>query len=420
MVIFKNCTATSLLLFATLGCLGNPQLYSVPEKAWPESFGNHRAVVQVEADTEAVQIEIPWRRHDPHPQNRMLLLVSAETGDTIRNLYRIRVDNEWCKIIAGPVTAGAFHLYYLPFEVQEGYGFYNKDYLPAEAEATSDPYWLHQLDREAAPKAILRGLQARTHFDSFFPMEVIPFETEKSAFLKNYPEPFLLFTEDRLNPIRMLDEIPLKWIQDPMLNHFEGNARVNEYYPFQVGLYAVTTELRNIEVEFSPLEGPEGALIPADLLTCFNTEGVDTYGVPFQKKIDVNRGAVQPLWIGIDIPGDVTPGIYKGKIEIGPAGHKKQEVIVVLRIDPGVLSDRGDSEPWRHSRLRWLNSDVGIDHSPVAPYKPINHSDPLVFELTGKKVTAAETGFPHSIRIGQTEVLERPIAFTNSRSRVTE
>jgi hypothetical protein len=408
---FKPYALLVFSFFISLDCMGQAPIYAAPDQPWPESFGNHRAVVQVEAKAEAVRIEIPWRRHDPNPQFRMLLLVSDETGDTVLNLSRIRVDNEWCEIIAGPVKAGVYYLYYLPFEVQEGYGFYNRDYLPAEAEAVPDTSWLESLNRDATPNTILQELQARTPFDSFFPMEVIPFKSEKNAFLRDVTDPFLLFTEDRRFPIRMLDEVPLKWIQDPHLNHFDGEALVNEFYTFQVGLYAVSLDLKNIEVEFFPLEGPEDAFISADRLTCFNTEGVDTYGKPFQKEVDVKMGAVQPLWIGIDIPRDVAPGSYKGKIGIGPTGHKKHEVSVELKIDPELLSDRGDSEAWRHSRLRWLNSTLGIDPAPVAPYGPIGHSDPKVYNLTGKQIIAAESGFPQSIRIGHTEVLERPIAF---------
>ena len=35
------------------------------------------------------------------------------------------------------------------------------------------------------------------------------------------------------------------------------------------------------------------------------------------------------------------------------------------------LKDRGDGELWRHSRLRWLNSTIGIDDEPTAGYPPL-------------------------------------------------
>ena len=33
--------------------------YEVPETPWPESFGNHRAVLSIDDPAEAVRIEIP-------------------------------------------------------------------------------------------------------------------------------------------------------------------------------------------------------------------------------------------------------------------------------------------------------------------------------------------------------------------------
>jgi len=409
MPILKSVLAALFLLIVGLSVSGQEPGYSVPEESWPESFGNHRAVIFIESDADAVHIAIPWRRHDPNPQDHLLLLVSQQSGDTIRNIHRIRVDREWCELLAGPVKKGIHHLYYLPFEVQEGHGFYNRDYLKQEPEA--EKYWLDQFEHLNPPEATLMGLEARTSFDSFFPMEVIPFESEKKAFLKQHPEPYLLFTEDRLHPIRMWDEIPLRWIQEPKLNHFEGDAAINEYYFFQVGFYAVDSDMKDLEIEYPKLEGPEGASIAAGSFTCINMEGVDTYGRPFQKELEVRQGKVQALWIGIDIPGDAVPGTYKGILRLGPREMYKQELSIKLRIGPEYLADRGDGEAWRFSRLRWLNSQAGLDSLPTAPYTPIIQKDDSVFALSGKKVIINARGFPGSIKIGETEVLDRPIAF---------
>jgi hypothetical protein len=109
-----------LILFLASGCTRDSQIYTIADEPWTESFGNHRAVLHIEGDAETVQIVIPWRRHDRDPQDRMLLLVSAGSNDTVPNIHRIRVDKESCEIFAGPVKAGTYYLYYLPFQVQEG------------------------------------------------------------------------------------------------------------------------------------------------------------------------------------------------------------------------------------------------------------------------------------------------------------
>ena len=66
------------------------------------------------------------------------------------------------------------------------------------------------------------------------------------------------------------------------------------------------------------------------------------------------------------------------------------------------------SELWRQSRLRWLDSTVGIDDQVTAPYTPLSVSGRTVSCL-GREVRVAPTGFPASIRSGNNEVLESPI-----------
>lgn len=44
--------------------------YSVPEGSWEESFGNHRALIQVDQPEDAVHIKFLWRRHDLSPEKR--------------------------------------------------------------------------------------------------------------------------------------------------------------------------------------------------------------------------------------------------------------------------------------------------------------------------------------------------------------
>jgi hypothetical protein len=118
----------------------------------------------------------------------------------------------------------------------------------------------------------------------------------------------------------------------------------NEYFAFQIGLFAVEKDIENIRIEFSALEGRRGT-IPADALTCFNTGGVDPYGKPFSKRVDTGRGKVQPLWFGVDVPQDIKPGIYKGSVKISPENAEEQSVRINLKIERKVMADRGDSEP---------------------------------------------------------------------------
>ena len=81
-----------------------------------------------------------------------------------------------------------------------------------------------------------------------------------------------------------------------------------------------------------------------------------------------------------------------------------------------MLADKGDSETWRHSRLRWLNSTIALDNEPVAPYKEIN-LEGNVIEATGRKVTVGPDGMVSDISINGKEILDLPQMITVSTGK---
>ena len=163
----------------------NPS-YSVPEILWPESFGNHRAVLEISRATQVATLDILWRRHDQDPQKKRFIIVEASTGDTIENILRYSVTNERCRLAFGPVKkAGTYYFYYLPYEVQEDWGFYGKDYLKPEKSPSGKWVNLNKAGDMTKLKSFtlakLTGFQSRTAFDSFYPMEIIPLSSEKKS-----------------------------------------------------------------------------------------------------------------------------------------------------------------------------------------------------------------------------------------------
>jgi hypothetical protein len=403
-----------ILLLFSVGCSPEKnKLYSVSDTLWNEALGNHRAILQIDRPDEAVALDLYWRRHDKSPQDRRFLIIEAATGDTVANISRLEINNEHCKLIFGPVKkAGKYYFYYLPYLPQKQYGFYSQGYYPKEN--APDSLWVAKDDRvskfEALPRAKLLGFEARTAFDSFYPMEVIALKTEKDSLSKIHPEYFLIFPEDRSLPIRMLDDIPQKWVESGPLDQFNGEALKNEYYVFQLGIFAARKELKNLKIEFSALKNADHE-IPAGKITCFNTGGIGPLGDPFVKRVDVAKGHVQPLWIGLDIPENITAGNYTGTATVWAANAEKQIVQVHLKIKSEVLTDRGDSEPWRHSRLRWLNSTLGIDDEPTNPYEAIKTLSSNRYDLTGKKVVVSNSEMPDTLNINGTEILSRPLSF---------
>ncbi len=360
--------------------------YGVASQPWDEGLGNHRAVVRVEQPADAVLVKIPWRRRDRDPDRKQIILVDSATSQRVTNVARLRLDRFEGVLAFRPQTApGDYFVYYLPFTPQPGWGNYNHDYLPPQDTAAPD--WKARLprDTETLPRAAVVRLEARTEFDSFFPMEVVATPEEAQALLQPsaaftlqhpgasrvlqpegrapIPPPYLLFPEDRRFPIRMTDELPLRWVKSGPGNEFRGEAQRNEFYVFQIGVWAARTNLAGLDVEF------KGDI--ARWLNCFNTGGTNWDGKPFHKRINVPQGKVQPLWIGVDVPPDAAPGEHRATVTIRPTNAPPATVNLSLKVRPATLADRGDGEPWRLARLRWLNSTLGADDSVVRPYEMI-------------------------------------------------
>lgn len=410
----KHVLLSALLLFS-IGTVINAQkkqsyVYEVPSTPWEESFGNHRAVLQINNPAEIIALNFEWRRPDRNVDKSRLLIVNANTGDTISNIRRLKVNNEQCNIQFGPITTkGTYYFYYLPYKVQHGYGFCNGNYLKPENEP--EAVWLRKAQSaKKVPQAKITQVESRTDFDSFYPMEVAATTAEKENYLKKNPASLYLFPEDRKYPIRMLGNIPLKWLADKQGREFSGEAAPNEYYTFQIGVWAGKKDVRQLSYKASSFQNGADE-IPASAITCFNVEGIDPYGKAFTKEVGVQIGNVQPLWFGVDIPATQKSGLYKGSITVSDGKGNQSVVPVNIRIAGTPIADRGDSELWKYSRLRWLNSTLGIADTPTIPYTPMTVDNNRIGCL-GRTVTInTQTGLPSQITSWNTDILAAPIRF---------
>ncbi|HET7042361.1 MAG TPA: glycoside hydrolase domain-containing protein, partial [Gemmatimonadales bacterium] len=71
-------------------------------------------------------------------------------------------------------------------------------------------------------------------------------------------------------------------------------------------------------------------------------------------------------------------------------------VPVSFTVRDSTITDHGDDEPWRLSRLRWLNSTLALDSTVVPPYTPVTVRG-LHLEILGRGVDLAAGGFPAQI-----------------------
>ena len=386
--------------------------YTTSPTQWAESFGNHRAVLQIDKPANVVSLDFEWRRHDANVDERQFIIIDAASGDTIPNIYRHAVDNEMCRISFGPVKkAGQYYFYYLPYKVQPGGGFYYHNYLPKES-APAESWNTERKKLAVTPKAQVIEVQSRSSFDSFFPMEVTALQSEVDAYRKanSRDDSFYLFAEDRNNPVRMRQYLPASWMIQPQGAKFSGKAAPNEYYAFQVAVWSPLRSIEGIRYTISDLRSAS-ATIPASAVTCFNIEGVDPNGKAFTKTVSVPAAKVQPLWFGVDIPASAQAGNYKATLTIAANDGSSHSLPIEIAISGQPIADRGDSQPWRHSRLRWLNSTLGLEDTPTSQYSDINFAGNR-FQCLGRTITLNKDSYlPEKIDSWTNSVLERPIAF---------
>jgi hypothetical protein len=405
----------SVLLLFSAGCLSAVQLSSEEVRYgtanWDaERFGNHRVAIRVDDKAAAVWVHIPWRRRDLEPEKKNVIFIDATTETRIRNVCPVTVSREYGDFIFEPTMApGDIYIYYLPNEITGRSNYPTVTY--PNFELTAEPEWLedHGLSPFAAPAKGMSGfprarvleIQASDEFNSFFPMEVIATVGETDDLLAQYPAaPYLLFPEDRRNSIRMADDLPYRWVKSGPKNTIEAEALRGEFFVFQIGLWACRSAIEDVDVLFndlnpartSPSPGRKPA-VASSAMHSFNTRGINWDGKDFKKICAVPQGRIQPLWCGFQVPKDISAGEYRGEITIVPRGLPQSRVKLVLQVREEVLEDAGDSELWRLSRLRWLDSRIAFDDEIIPPYTPLVVRENTVSCL-GRTMAIGQDGFP--------------------------
>ncbi len=409
----------------------------------PESgLGNHRVVVRVEAPPAPVPakptkaskrlgkktgpdrppaalVRIAWRRRDAEPEKKNVIVVDASTGGRVAKVLPVRIDREEADFVFEPPTVpGDYYFYYLPYKSEGRKNYPSVKYDPPDwspdpglAERAAG---LRSSDAGAAAKAAANLLRAEVvafesadEFSAFTPMERIATPAERNALLATHPgAAYLVFPEDRAHSIRMIDDIPHRWAAAGPGGTVAGEAARGEYFAFQIGVWAAREPIADLEVRFSDLvqdtarieDGAPAArtLIEASALGCLNKGGVDWDGSAIRKTVAVEESKVQPLWCGVRVPRDARPGVFNGTVTVAPAGMPATVLAVELRVTGELLEDAGDGDPFRMSRLRWLDSRLAQDDGIVPPYTPIT-VDGLKIGCLGRSLTIGADGFPARI-----------------------
>ena len=397
---------------------------------WTENgHGNHRAVVMVDEQADCVISNIEWRRYDKNPEEKGVI-VQNEQGETV-NSKVISIGKIMGEVAFEAKTPGKYYIYYMPYTPSSAYSIDKTEYYPNICNADKD--WLHRNNLNNIgnivdfPKAKVLKIESRSEnypggnylitwnadydrdaFYSMYPMLITVSDEELKTFNNIYKnEDFLLFCEDRTNPIKMLHEIPYKWYKCGENKFFKGAARPNEIYVFQIGVYALK-EMKNLKLTVSDFKCGDYVIKSSDV-HCINLGGNDYLGNHFDNTVDVLAGDVEPLWFYVQMPKDVK-GSFIGEIGVSATGINEKKAKININVHGDVLEDGGVSESWRMSRISWLDSKIAIDDTVPLPYKPVKVIGNKVSVL-GREVAFSEIGFPKTIKSNNICVIDKEFDF---------
>ncbi len=366
-----------------------------------DSLGNHRAVISVLQDGTFAAVTVEWRRRDD-PSGKQIFVVDAKTDKLIPNVKVENVARKKGTILFEPVSgAGIYYVYYMPFHVKPQSNYPNAIDLSLKTTASAE--WLNSLSGATPVEAKVNYIESINKLNSFYPMEVIATENEVQQLVSaNNSKPYLVFPEDRMHPIKMKTDLPQRWILNGLHNTFTDTAAKGEHFAWQLGIYAFAGELQNVHLKFGALKNDAGDIIPSALFSCLNTDGVNWDNTILKKTVNVNNGEVQALWCLLNVPLNTPPGTYYGAVTVCADGKPDVPVKIILVVSNQVLTDGGINEPWKQTRLTWLNSDLGQKNDIIKPYIPLKIKGNAV-ELLGRRFVVANGGLPEQIQTYFTE-----------------
>lgn len=194
---------------------------------------------------------------------------------------------------------------------------------------------------------------------------------------------------DRKTPI----QIQKKHDFSNATNNFHGQATPNEYYAFQIAVSS-----KDISSEVSLQYGDltyNDSVINANNFFCINFGGTDYLGNSFVKRPYLEDGEFLVLWVSLFIPENAS-GNYTGNLTLC-VNEIEYPLSINIAVSGEMLADHGDSEPWRFSRLRWLDTyDLKGLNKTTGKYTSLQFNKNII-SILGRKIMLGENGLPVSI-----------------------
>lgn len=276
----------------------------------------------------------------------------------------------------------------------------------APSEAV-DRFWAQQAG--PLPAAEFLGMQPRRAFDNFTAMELVatPAELQHLGGLDSW----LLIPGDRMAPLRLTKasngDFPIGWLDAAVIGDkrhdpaavMSGSAQPGEWFAFQLGVWARSTSVEVLAVSVS------GAPELSANFSCMSLGGTDYSGQSFEKQWYLPSGRLSALWMGVQVPLTAASATLKGSLEMSlrAADSGTPQTIsipIALAVAGPPIVNSGDDEPSKMSRLRWLDSRIGISDRVPKPYTPIDTSawaTNRTLRLLGRSLSIGLSGMPQHI-----------------------
>lgn len=184
----------------------------------------------------------------------------------------------------------------------------------------------------------------------------------------------------------------------------EDKVKRGEYYTFQIALKSTCRYIENIALEIKQLVS-EQATINKENIICFNEQQVDYQGIMHINPISLIKDELKVLWMGLTIPQNQLAGIYEGEILLKEQEEVIGTVRLILEVEEEVLHNHGLDELEKQSRLFWMNSNKGLDHTVTKGYTPIYRVGNEV-KVLGRGIELNTSGLPKQIISYYNEQLE--------------
>lgn len=370
--------------------------FTTAKNSWnADSLGNQRVLVNFVGTGKIAKATIAWRRSDPNPEEKMIIVQDAKTGQKINHILPLSITKENGLICFEPESGtGQYYIYYQPYK-NEGRSNYPKGVYPKQEKLTN---WITKKEAEATPvNTKVVQIESINAFNSVYPMEVIATTSEVAQLKAKNAEPaYLVFPEKRNYPIVMKNDIPQRWVIKGPQQTFTDQALRGENFSFQLGIYALK-DLQQVKLKFSDLKDKAGNKISAKLISCLNTDGIAYDGNPLRKEVNIVQNQVQALWCLLSIPTTAKAGSYNGTVMVTAANAPTQSIKLTIQVGAQLSKENGINEPWKQTRLTWLNSTLAQKNTVIAPYTALLVQGNTI-GLLGRKVELDKNGFPKQIQ----------------------